>query len=383
MQSSSDTKAPLAIAKHFASLKDPRVDRTKLHPLLNVIVIALLGVTCGAEGWDDLQDWGEAKRSWLATFLDMPNGVPKADTFRRVFEALRPAAFATCMSAWIKGLAAPLGGQVVAFDGKALRGALARSFERTSLHMVHAWACEQRLLLGIEQVEGAPEEGAAIRRLLETLELREAIVTVDAGNASKANVDAIIEHDADYVVTIKGNRAAAHATLQAFFKDAEAKAFEGVAVRKQTTTERGHGRHELRQIWVVAASVLPTLQTRWTGLRSVVMVRRTRVHGDGRVEVETHYYASSLAPRVRLIAKAIRTHWGVENGLHWILDVQLREDSCPIRHEAGAANFALLRRIAVMLLKRDTTSKRGVRAKQKNAGWDHDFLLHVITCGMP
>ena len=383
MQSSSRPPPLLAIAKYFAELEDPRVSRTRLHSLQNVIVIALLGVICGAEGWDELEVFGESKAPWLGTFLDLPNGTPSADTFRRVFEALRPSAFAACVQSWVRDIATPVGGQVVAFDGKTIRGAVARSFGRTALHAVHAWAGEQRLLLGIEHIEGAANEGEAIRRLLTALNLRDAIVTFDAGNACTKTFEAVTEVGAKYLATLKGNQPGAHAAVQTFFASASDDGALPKGVRYHAEEDQGHGRHELRQVWVTSAKKIPALVERWPSVETIAQVRRTRVLGEGQVEVATHWYVGSVAPKVREVARAARAHWSVENGLHWILDVQFREDDCPIRHEAGAANFGLLRRIVLMLLKRDTTLKRGVRGKQKAAGWDHDFLLHVLTQGLP
>lgn len=383
MRSSGPSPRPTSITVHFADLSDPRVERTRLHPLVNVLTIALLGVICGAEGWDDLAEFGHAKADWLETFLDLSHGTPSADTFRRVFCALRPDEFGRCMRSWVQSLAEPLAGQVVAFDGKSLRGAMARTFGRSALHLVHAWAVGQRLLLGIEAVPGAPEEGEAIRRLLTILDIAGAVVTVDAGNASQANAAAVVEHEADYLFAIKGNLAAMHTALVSFFDHAEATDFAGVAVSHQRDIERGHGRDEVREVWAVPAKAIPTAGRDWPSLRSFVKVDRTRVLPDATVTRETHYYASSLRPQAKRLGEVVRTHWGVENGLHWGLDAQLREDDSAIHNTNGAFAFAVLRRIALMLLKRDETTKVGIRARQKKAGWSHAYLSHLLTRGLP
>ena len=347
------------------------------------MTIALLGVLCGAEGWSDLEVFAASKFSWLSTFLTLPSTPPPESVFRRVFHALRPAAFEACMRSWVQSLAEPLGGQVVAFDGKALRGALAKAFGRTALHQVHAWVGAQHLLLGREAVPGAPEEGGAIRAMLKALDLAGAIVTMDAGNAAKQTVQAVLDAEAAYVITLKANRKKFYQVVRDFFAAAEATQFAGFKVRHQQTREQGHGRHELRDVWVVPAAALGPMAKHWPGMQSLVMVRRARVLADGSVGLWTHYYASSLAPRVRQLAGVIREHWGVENGLHWSLDVQFREDDCTIHNENGASNLATLRRMALMLIRRDQSTKVGARAKQKKAGWDHDFLLHLLTRGMP
>jgi len=382
MQSSKQPKGVREILQHFSGLRDPRVAGRCDYPFETILVIGLLGVLCGAEGWTELEGFAKAKKKWLRTFLDMPGRPPKEGVFRRLFSSLRPAAFEACMEGWVRSLAESLTGQVVSFDGKALRGALARAFGRTPLHQVHAWVGSQRLMLAQRNVEGAPEEGAAIRSMLEALELKGAIVTMDAGNASKKTAQAVLDKEADYVVTIKANRKKFHAALAAFFTGAEATGFADVAVRHQTTHERGHGRDEVREVWVVPASALGEMATYWPGMQSLVMIRRTRVLPDATVQRWTHYYASSLPPRVRLLASSIREHWGVENGLHWILDVQMREDACLIHQTNGATNFALLRRMALTLIQRDETVKRGTKAKQKMAGWDNDYLLHLLTRGI-
>jgi predicted transposase YbfD/YdcC len=381
MKSSSPPKGVPAITRHFATLEDPRVVGRCSYPLETLLVIALLAVICGAEGWTDLESFAESKASWLATFLEMPGRPPKEKAFRDLFEAIRPAAFEACMRAWVQSLAESLKGQVVAFDGKTLRGALRKAFGRTALHQVHAWVGAQHLLLAKEAVEGAPEEGAAIRAMLDALDLEGAIVTMDAGNTAAETAQKVLDERADYVVTLKANRQKLYLGVRGFFEAAEADGFAGVRVHHQQTRDHGHGRDEVRDVWVVAASALGEVAAQWPGLQSVVMIRRSRVLADGTVQQWTHFYLSSLPPRVKRLAEVIREHWSVENGLHWILDVQMREDDCTIRNPNGATNFALLRRMALMLLKRDDTTDRGVRGKQKKAGWNDDYLLHILTRG--
>lgn len=382
MRSSSPPKGVPAITRHFAPLRDPRVVGRSSYPLETVLVIALLGVMCGAEGYEDLATFAASKASWLATFLEMPGRPPKEKVFRRVFEAILPGAFEACMRSWVQSLAASVKGQVVAFDGKALRGALRKGFGRTALHQVHAWVGAQHLLLAKEAVEGAPEEGAAIRAMLDALELQGAIVTMDAGNTAQETAQKVIDRHADYVITLKANRKKFYLGVRGFFEAAEADGFKGVRVRHLQTRDHGHGRDEVRDVWVVAASALGEIAAHWPGIQSVVMIRRTRVLTDGTVQQWTHFYLSSLPPRVRRLAEVIREHWSVENGLHWILDVQMREDDCMIRDPHSATNFAALRRMALMLIKRDDTTDRGVRGKQKKAGWDNDYLLHLLTRGL-
>ncbi len=383
MQSSRPPKGIATLLDHLSSLEDRRVKGRCEYPLQSVVIIGLLGVLCGAEGWVDLAVFARSKYDWLRSFLDLPSVPPKEGVFRRVFSSLRPAAFEACFRALAASLADALEGQVVAFDGKALRGALRKAFKGSALHQVHAWVGAQRLLIAREMVEGAPDEGAAIRAMLEALELTGAIVTMDAGNASKATAAATIEAGADYVITVKSNRRRLYAAMQNAFVATLSGRPSAFKVVHQQTVEKGHGRHEVRDVWVAPASALGEMTTYWSGLRAVVMVRRTRVLGDGRVQSWVHYYGSSMAPTVRAHAKVIREHWGVENGLHWVLDVQMREDECPIRDEKGASNFAALRRFALTLLQRDKSVRQGTRGKQKEAGWNNDYLLHLLTLAKP
>lgn len=379
MQSSRPPKGVATLLQHLSSLEDRRVKGRCLYPLQTVVIIGLLGVLCGAEGWVDLEVFARSKQKWLREFLDLPPEPPKEGVFRRVFSALRPATFEASFRALASSLAEALGGQVVAFDGKAMRGAIQHPFEGSGLHQVHAWVGAQRLLLAREMVDGAPEEGAAIRLMLDALELTGAIVTMDAGNASKANAASVIEAGADYVITVKSNRRRFHTALRDVFETALDPRGSTIKVRHHQTREKGHGRSEVRDVWVAPASSLGDLASYWPGLRSVVMVRRTRVLGNGRVQSWVHYYGSSLAPTARAHARVIREHWSVENGLHWVLDVQMREDQCPIRDANGASNFAALRRFALTLLQRDKTVRQGTRGKQKEAGWNNDYLLHLLS----
>jgi predicted transposase YbfD/YdcC len=371
----------LRIAEYFTPLQDPRVKGRTDHPLLTVVTMALVGVICGAKGWDDLEEIGHDRREWFARFLKMPNGVPSADTFRRVLSALRPAAFAECMGAWVQSLAAPLEGQVVAFDGKTLRGALKRTPWGECLHQVHVWSCKQRLLLAQTAVAGAPGESDAVRRLLELVELKGAIAMADAAHCSAKTAQALVDAGADYLLHLKGNRAALHKDVEAFFTQARAEGFEPVKVRHCRKTQVGHGRYECREAWTVAATQLEWSTDPWPSMRSVTLIERTRVTDDERT-TERHYYLSSLAPNVRRIEAAAREHWQVENGLHWTLDVQMGEDACAIHDETGAQNFAVLRRLSLMMLQRETTLQRGVAAKQAKAARNIGYLERVLTRGI-
>jgi predicted transposase YbfD/YdcC len=374
-------RGSLKIAEHFSSLEDPRVVGRSTHPLLTVIVIALVGVICGADGWDDIVDIATDRRDWFAEFLDMPHGLPSADTIRRVLGALRPQAFSDCVTAWIRSLAEPLNGQVVALDGKTIRGALRRTPLGTVLHQVHVWSCKQRLLLAQTGVAGASEEVDAVRRLLDLVDLRGAIVTADAAHCCAQTAGKIMAAGADYLLCLKGNRASMHAHVETYFDFARSQAFEGEVVRHSRSKSSGHGRQEIRESWSLRAdAVLP--DALWPGLKSVTMIERTRTVGE-KTTRERHYYLSSLAPTVRKISEAVRAHWDIENGLHWVLDVQMREDACTIHDENAAQNFGILRRLSLTMLRRETSLKRGIAAKRAKAGRNTEYLARVLRAGFP
>lgn len=382
MQSSqSDPHPALRIAAYFETLEDPRVVARSDHPLLTVVVMALCAVIAGCNGWDDIEEFGHDRRTWFEGFLALPKGVPSADTFRRVLRALRPDAFAACMAAWVQSLAQPLVGQVVAFDGKALRGAMKRSPYGRALHLVHVWAAKQRLLLAQAAVAGAPGEPEAVRALLALVDLRGAIATGDAAHCSAATAAAVRDAGADYVLHLKGNRPELHTPVATFFALARAADFDGVRVRHVRVTSRGHGRVEVRQAWSVAARDLDLGAATWPDLRSVTLIERTRTVDDV-TTTERHFYLASLPPHVRRIAAAAREHWAVENDLHWVLDVEMAEDACAVADENAAQNLASLRRIATMLLKRESSLQRGVAAKQAKAARNVDYLERVLACGI-
>lgn len=380
LETPSKQAPPLEIAKHFASLKDPRVVGRTDHPLITVIIMALVGVICGANGWDELEEDAEDRQEWYARFLDMPNGVPSADTFRRVLSALRPEAFFECVSSWVQSLARPLDGQVVAFDGKTIRGALKRT-PWGKLHQVHVWSTKQRLLLAQTATPGAPEEAEAVRQMLALIELKGAIATGDAAHCSAKTAQSVVDAGGDYLLHLKGNRASLHAAVEDYFGQARAEGFGEVKVRHSKTEEKGHGRREIRETWSVPATAIELPGVEWPSLKSVTLIERTRVV-DEKWTSERHYYLSSLPPKVRTIASAAREHWQIENGLHWVLDVQMGEDACVIRDEIGAQNFGTLRRVALMMVKRELTVKRGVDARRRKASRNPKYLERILTRGM-
>ena len=369
------------IVETFSGLEDPRIDRTKRHSLMNVLVMALCGTICGAEGWDELVDFCDSRRRWFETFLDMPNGVPSADTFRRVFERLDPTAFQERFTKFVSGLARDLSGEVVAIDGKTLRGLVERAGKEAQLHLVHVWATSQKLLLAQQAVDGASGEMGAIPSLLALLDLEGAIITTDANSCTAPVTRAIVESKADYVLAVKGNRGRFYDhVVNAFAESAPTK-----NVRTHGRVEEGHGRKETRIVSVLEPDNWPWKTKKngdWAGLRTAVRIERRRELLDGESQSDVHYYISSLPPDPERIAKAIRAHWDIENGLHWLLDVAFDDDTRAVRNARSAENLAIVARMAFTLVKQDPTRKRGVAASRKKAGWDTDYLAHVLTSGM-
>lgn len=374
------TSRPLAIdlaLNSFAVVRDPRIDRTKLHPLVNILVMALTGTIAGANGWDELALFAEGHQEWFGRFLDVPHVTPSADTFRRVFEAIDPRELEAALQQWTQAFASALAGQVVAIDGKSLKGASENAGSTTPLHILHAWAADQHLLLGQQVVAGAPGEVRAIPELLKRLRIEDAVVTTDANGCTPAVAEAVREAKADYVLALKGNRGRLHSYVKEQFAEATSKRFRGVATHR--TEEKGHGRTEKRVVRAMRIRDWPGLDN-WRDLNTAVMVERSR-NVAGNSSQEVHYYVSSLEPDATKHADAIRAHWSIENNLHWLLDVAFHEDTRRIRDDRSAENFALLSRLALMLLKR-APGKLSLPMKRRKAAWEPNYLLQVLAAGI-
>jgi predicted transposase YbfD/YdcC len=370
-----------SIGEHFNDLEDPRMERTKHHQLLDIIAIAICGVICGADSWVDLELFGRSKEEWLKRFLSLPNGIPSHDTFGRVFALLDPAKFAQCFTSWVKAVSQLTQGQVIAIDGKALRRSHDRANGKSAIHMVSAWASANHLVLGQLKVDDKSNEITAIPELLEVLELSGCIVTIDAMGCQKDIARQIVEQGADYVLALKENQGQLYREVVDTFKSGLGSAFEGLQHDFYQTVGKGHGRIETRQCWVVSEpAVLEYLNEKgaWAGLSSVAMVRSKRVVGDEE-SVESRYYISSLQGEARQLLEATRTHWEIENCVHWVLDIAFNEDDSRVRQGHAPQNLAVVRHLALNLLKMEQTSKGGVKARRKRAGWDEDYLLKVLS----
>jgi predicted transposase YbfD/YdcC len=367
-----------SITTYFGRLEDPRSDHTKRHKLIDIITIAICGVICGADSWVDLELFGKSKEGWLKGFLELPNGIPSHDTFGRVFARLDAQQFRDRFLEWVQAVSAVTHGQVIAIDGKTIRRSHDRTSGKGAIHMVSAWASENRLVLGQTKVAEKSNEITAIPELLALLDVAGCIVTIDAMGCQKEIARLIIEESGDYVLALKANQGQLYREVQELFED------EGLVTAAgdfHETVNKGHGRVEHRRCWSIAdPECLSYLSPRgeWRGLRSVAKVTGERHIGE-KVSIESRFYISSLSGNAEQLLWAIRTHWGIENSLHWVLDIAFREDESRIRTGHGPENLATIRHAALNLLRQETTSKGGVKARRLRAGWDEDYLLKVLS----
>ena len=369
------------IGKHFGDLQDPRIERTKRHELLDIVVIAICGVICGADSWVDIEMFGKSKQDWLKRFLNLANGIPSHDTFGRVFSRLDPESFQSCFMDWVLTISQLTRGQVIAIDGKTAKGSHDRAHGKAPIHMVSAWASANHLVLGQTKVDDKSNEITAIPELLEVLELSGCIVTIDAMGCQKEIAQEIIDNGADYVLAVKENQGRLYGDVKDSFDCAHRTGFEDVEHDYYETVGKGHGRIETRRCWSISdREQLDYIDEHklWEGLSSMVMVASERVIGD-EVSVKARYYISSLTGNARRLLKATRTHWGIENCVHWVLDVAFDEDRSRVRKDNAPQNLAIIRKIALNLLKQEATSKGGIKARRKLAGWDEDYLIKVLS----
>lgn len=366
----------------FETIQDPRVERTRLHQLSNIILIAVLSVLAGGQGWEDMEAYGLNKFYWLSTFLALPNGIPSEDTFRRVFERIHPQQFEACFEHWVQSLVQSLGLNIVSIDGKSLRGSYDRNSPRNALHFVSAWASEHRLVLAQAKVQDNSNEITTIPVLLELLDLEGAIVTLDAMGTQKTVASQIIQAKADYILCLKSNHPTLFEQVKTWFHHSRSENL--LPSHCEERIEAGHYRIETRKVWQVSVAQLPCLyqQEEWEGLQTIVILERTRRLWNQTTH-EVQFYLTSLNPEDTSIATAIRQHWGIENSVHWTLDVTFGEDRCRVRRGHSPHNLGILRRFALNCLNRETTYKRSLRQKAKRAAMNDAYMMTLLSAAFP
>lgn len=378
------SKKPLeAIEEHFGKVVDPRVDRTKDHKLIDIIAIAICAVICGAENWVDIEEYGNSKLHWLKTFLELPNGIPSHDTFGRVFAKLDAQQFQLAFYEWVWAVNDIIAGQIINIDGKCLRGSDDQRLGKRAIYMVSAWASENELVLGQRKVDEKSNEITAIPELLKILAISGSIITIDAIGTQTDIAQTIVTAQADYVLSVKENQGHLYEDISVLFAVDQAHNFKYASFDYAETTNKDHGRIEVRKCWCTSDPEYLNLirgLNNWAGLQTIVMVVGTRIL-DGKESSHTRFYISSLPSNASRILEIVRKHWSIENQLHWVLDVALNEDRNQVHKDQAPQNFAVLRHIALNLLKQEKTAKGGIHAKQLQAGWKEDYLLKVLSAG--
>lgn len=366
------------IGEYFSKLPDPRQEGKIRHELIDIITIVICAVISGCDEWTEIELYGNAKKSWFETFLKLPNGIPSHDTFSRVFSIISTDKLEECFLDWINAVFEKTERQVVAVDGKTLRRSHDRSSGKPAIHMVSAWAGKNQITLGQVQTDAKSNEITAIPELLNLLEIKGCIVTIDAMGCQKKIADQITDQGADYVLALKKNQGNLYEDVTLFFEDAQQRNFADIAFNYFETVDGDHGRVEIRRYWTVSQIDWLHEKEKWKNL-NIIGMAQLETHQGKKETIDNRYFISSLSDDAQEFGNAVRMHWGIENSVHWILDIAFREDDCRKRKGNSASNFARVRRIALNLLKNDKTIKAGVKAKRKRAGWDNEYITHLLS----
>jgi predicted transposase YbfD/YdcC len=367
---------PASFHDHFQGLTDPRVVRTRRHPLINVVFIAVCGVLSGANSFAGIQEFGCDRRSWFALYLDLASGIPSDDTFARVLARLDPAAFEKCLLSWIQAVQEVSDHRLIAIDGKTLRGSYDRGDGKAAIHMVSAWATENKLSLGQVVVDQKSNEITAIPELLRLLEVSGAVVTIDAMGCQKEIADLIRERGGEYVLAVKQNQPTLYEQVEGVINTGLEQ--DAAAVDEHQTVEKGHGRHDTRTYVIFPAPESVDPDGEWRDLSAVGMAITESVDSQGRGRSEVRYYILSVLLSAKEFAGAVRGHWGIENNLHWQLDVSFREDECRVRRDHAPANLSVVRRFALGLLTRETSCRRGIETKRLKCAASDEYREKVL-----
>lgn len=365
------------LLEHFSMIPDPRSERKRKHLLMDILTISIGAVICGAEGWVDIYDFGVENEQWLRSYLQLPHGIPSHDTFARVFSILDSETLEKVFIQWTAALQKVTQGQIVAIDGKTLRGSFDKVLGKRGIHLVSAWVVESQIVLGQLKVDEKSNEITAVPKLLDLLNIKGSVVTMDAMGCQTDHTEKIIAKQADYLLSLKGNQGDLHKEVNHYFESLSNEDRKNLSHDFFETTEKGHGRIEIRKYWQTNDIDWIVDKEKWKGLKTVGMVEATRILGD-KESAEKRYFISSLSLNSEKFAGAVRGHWGIENSLHWSLDVGMGEDLSRIRMKNAAENFGVLRRVCLNLLKKEKSRKRGLKGKSKIASWNKNYLLQVL-----
>ncbi len=365
-------------SSHFHDIDDQRIERTKFHLLHDILVIAICAVICGADGPSAIEQYALAKQDWLNTFLKLPNGIPSHDTIGRVLAQIDPQQFQTCFMRWIQDICHLLPGEVVPIDGKTLRRSFDTELDQGPIHIVSAWATTNRLVLGQIKVDEKSNEITAIPELIDALDLTDCVVTIDAMGCQKQIASRIRAKGAHYILALKKNQGTLYTDVHELFHQLHRDESPDDTLDSYEMIDQGHGRHEIRRYWTTDTLDRVSTRAQWSDLQAVGMVESERTLA-GETTVESRYYILSLPSNAQTFGNAVRAHWGIENSVHWVLDVTFREDERRIRKGHGPENFAILRHIALNLLREETSFKGSIKTKRLKCGWNDAYLAKVLN----